>query len=128
MGEAEMKGKWLPLFPSSKLINESAGIEQTSHRFWLWGLLTLLIFILARHYLGTVKFRVFEDLFAVGFGLLCVIRNEDAARQAARPNRWLGRKDTSDQIPIYRWGYAIGGVCFVIFGVVDLCFRLRARV
>jgi hypothetical protein len=67
-----------------------------------------------------VKFRVFRDLFAAGSGLFLVVRNEDAARQAAQPNTWLGRKDTSDQIPIYRWGYAVGGVCFVIFGVVDL--------
>ena len=120
-----MKSKWL-FFPSGRSPNESAGIKQPSYRFWLWGLLTLLIFILGQHYLGPVKFRVFKDLFAVGFGLLCVIRNEDGARQAAQPNKWLGRKDTSDQIPIYRWGYAVGGVCFVIFGVVHLFFVFRS--
>lgn len=120
-----MKSKWL-FFPSGRSPNESAGIEQPSYRFWLWGLLTLLIFILGQHYLEPVKFKLFKDLFAVGFGLLCVIRNEDGARQAARPNKWLGRKDTSDQIPIYRWGYAIGGVCFVIFGVIDFFFVFRS--
>jgi hypothetical protein len=117
-----MKSKWPR---SGRSLNDSAGVEQPTHRFWLWGLLTLLIFFLGQHYLEPVKFRVFQDLFAVGFGLLCVIRNEDGARQAARPNRW-GRKDTSDQIPIYRWGYAIGGVCFVIFGVIDFFFAFRS--
>ncbi len=71
--------------------------------------------------------RVFKDPFVIGFGLVAAIRNEDAARQAAQPNKWLGRKDTSDSVPVYRWGYILGGVCFVIFGVVDLFFRLRSR-
>jgi len=115
-----MKSKWRLLFSSGRLLNASAGIEPPAHRYWLYGLLTLLIFILGQHYLGPVKFRAFKDLFLIVFGLFCAVRNEDAARQAARPNKWLGRKDTSSEIPIYRWGYAVGGVCFVIFGVVDI--------
>lgn len=87
----------------------------------------MLIFGVGQHYLGPVKFRVFKDLFAIGFGLLCVIRNEDGARQAARPNKWLGRKDTSNEIPIYRWGYIIFGSVFSIGATVDLFLWLRSR-
>ncbi len=109
---------------SGRSRSESAADERPSRHLWLWGLLTLFIFILGQHYLRPTDFGVFKDLFAMGFGLLCAIRNEDAARQAAQPNKWLGRKDTSDKIPLYRWAYAVGGVFFVIFGVVDLFFRL----
>jgi uncharacterized membrane protein HdeD (DUF308 family) len=100
--------------------------ERPSYHYWLWGLLNLLAAFLVQRYFGPAVFRVYLDLFFIVFGALCVVRNEDAARQAARPNKWLGRKDTSDQLPIYRWGYAVGGVFFVIFGVVDLFFRLRS--
>jgi uncharacterized membrane protein HdeD (DUF308 family) len=102
--------------------------ERSSYHYWLWGFLTLLTSILVQRYFGPAVFRVFLDLFFIVLGAFCVVRNEDAARQAARPNKWLGRKDTSDQIPIYRWGYAVCGVCFVIFGVVDLFFWLRTAV
>ena len=91
------------------------------------GLTTLLIFILAPHYLGPLRFRILKDLFFIGFGLLCVFRNEDAARSAARPNKWLFRKDTSDAIPLYRWGYIVCGSVSVIGALVDLLFALRSR-
>jgi hypothetical protein len=121
-----MKSKW-QLFPPGRSLNESGDSKRPSYHYWLCGLLTFFIFILAQHYLGPVKFSVFKDLFAIGVGLFFAFGNEIAARQAARPNKWLGRKDTSDQIPIYRWAYAAGGVFFVIFGVVDLFFRVRSR-
>jgi hypothetical protein len=122
-----MNGKWRPLFLSRRLPDESADIESRSHYYALWGLLTLLTAFLIRRYLGPVVFRVFGDLFLIVFGLFCAVRNEDAARQAARPNKWLFRKDTSDQIPIYRWGYIISGSFFAIGATVDLFFCLRSR-
>jgi len=91
------------------------------------GLITLLIFIVAPHYLGPLRFRIFRDLFAIGFGLLCVFRNEDAARSAARPNKWLSRKDTSDEIPLYKWGYIIFGSVFAIGALVDFLSAVKWR-
>jgi hypothetical protein len=122
-----MKNKWRLLSPSSSSLIESSDVEPRSHYYALWGLLTLLSFFLVQRYFGPFVFRVFGDLFGIVFGSFCVVRNEYPARQAARPNKWLFRKDTSDQIPIYRWGYIIGGVFFMIFGVVDLFFRLKSR-
>jgi hypothetical protein len=117
-----MKGKW-QLFPPGRLLSESADIEPRSHYYALWGLLTLLTGILVRRYLGPVVFRVFVDLFGIVFGSFCVVWNESAARQAAQPNKWLGRKDTSDQIPIYRWAYVIFGSVSAIGSAVDLFLR-----
>jgi hypothetical protein len=91
------------------------------------GLITLLTFIVAPHYLGRTRFRVFRDLVAIGFGLVCLIRNEDAARSAARPNKWLSRKDTSDAIPLYRWGYIVSGSVIAIGAVVDLLSAFKSR-
>ena len=85
----------------------------------------MLTAFLVQRYLGPAVFRVFLDLYFIVFGAFCVVLNEVGARQAAQPNKWLNRKNTSDQIPIYRWGYAVGGACFVIFGAIDLFFRLR---
>jgi hypothetical protein len=89
-------------------------------------LIAILIFVPGRQYLGPVRFRVFRDLFAIGFGLLCVFRNEDAARSAAQPQKWFFRKDTSDAIPLYRWGYLVFGSVFAIGAVVDLLAALRS--
>lgn len=121
-----MKSKWLFL-PSSSSLNESSDVEGPYYHPWLWGLLTLLSFLLVQRYFGPFVFRVFGDLFGIVFGSFCVVRNEYAARQAARPNKWLFRKDTSDQIPIYRWGYIIFGSVFAIGCMVDLFLRLRSR-
>ena len=121
-----MKTKWQLFFPSGRSLNESAGIEGPYHHPWLWGFLTLITAFLIRRYLGPVIFRVSGDLFGIVFGSFCLVRNEYAARQAARPNRWLFRKDTSDQIPIYRWGYIIVGSVFAIGCMVDLFLRLRS--
>ena len=91
------------------------------------GLITLLIFIVAPHYLGPLRFRKFRDLFAIGFGLLCVFRNEDAARSTAQPNKWFGRKDTSDAIPLYIQVYIVVGSVFAIGALIDLLSALRSR-
>jgi hypothetical protein len=121
-----MKRKW-QLFPPGRSLKESAGIEGPYHHPWLWGLLTLLSFFLVQRYFGPVVFRVFRDLFGIVFGLFCVVLNEYAARQAARPNKWLGRKETSSEIPIYRWGYIIFGSVFAVGCTVDLFLWLRSR-
>ena len=122
-----MKKIWRFSSSSNRLPDESAEIEPQSLYSALWGLLILLTLILVRYYLRPPSFRVFRDLFVIAFGLFCVVRNEHAARQAARPNRWLFRKDTSDQIPFYRWGYIIVGSVLTIGAVVDLYLQLRAR-
>jgi hypothetical protein len=71
-------------------------------------------------------FRVFRDLFGIGFGLFCVVGNEYAARQTAQPNKWLFRKDTSDAINLYRWGFIVFGSVFAIGSILDLLAALRS--
>ena len=92
------------------------------------GVSTLLIFIVAPHYLGPLRFRIFRDLFAIGFGLALCVFHEDAARSAARPNKWFGRKDTSDAIPLYSIGFIICGSVFAIGALIDLLVAFRSRV
>jgi hypothetical protein len=91
------------------------------------GPITLLIFILAPHYLGPLRFRIFRDLFAIGFGLALCVFHEDAARSAAQPNKWFGRKDTSEAIPLYSMGFIVCGSVFAIGALVDLLFAFRSR-
>ena len=91
------------------------------------GVSTLLIFIVAPHYLGPLRFRIFRDLFAIGFGLALCVFHEDAAHSAAQPNKWFGRKDTSEAIPLYSMGFIVCGSVFAIGALVDLLFAFRSR-
>jgi hypothetical protein len=65
-------------------------------------------------------FRLIRDLFIIGLGLLCAIRNEDAARQAISQQKWLWGIDASSSLSMGRWGFLVVGVVGVIFGLVDL--------
>lgn len=122
-----MKSSWWSQFSPRKSHNESAEVGRISPYISAGAILiAVLIFIPGRHYLGPVRFRVVRDLFAAAFGLLCVVRNEDAARSAARPNKWFFRKDTSDALPLYRWAYIIFGSVFLIGAVIDLVFALSS--
>jgi hypothetical protein len=65
-------------------------------------------------------FRLIRDLFIIGLGLLCAIRNDHAAKQAIRQQEWLWGIDASSSLSVGRWGFRVVGVIGVIFGLVDL--------
>lgn len=66
-----------------------------------------------------LTFRLVKDLFIIGLGLLCAIRNEDAARKAISQQKWLWGIDASSSLSVGRWGFRVVGVGGVIFGLVD---------
>jgi hypothetical protein len=63
---------------------------------------------------------VITDLVLIVFGLVCAIRNEAAAQKAIRQQKWLWGIDDSSSLSFGRWAFFIGGVLFVVFGLVDL--------